>query len=86
MGGQRKSAVISESRKLTAFHEAGHAFVAIGTLLVHRATNHSRGIFLGMVVQLPDKDERSSISRKQMLARLYDCMGGQAAEELIFGE
>jgi len=89
MGVERKSAVLTEeSKRLTAYHEAGHAIVALrtpGAMPVHKATIVPRGSALGMVTQLPDKDE-TSITRRQLLARLDVCMGGRVAEELIFGK
>ncbi|KAD0384264.1 hypothetical protein E3N88_44344 [Mikania micrantha] len=88
MGTERKSMFISEdSKKLTAYHESGHAIVALntdGAHPIHKATIMPRGSALGMVTQLPSNDE-TSISRKQLLARLDVCMGGRVAEELIFG-
>ena len=89
MGAERKSAVISEeTMRTTAFHEAGHALVALltdGADPIHKATIMPRGRALGMVMQLPDGDQ-TSMSRKQMIARLDICMGGRVAEELVFGE
>ncbi|XP_057818178.2 ATP-dependent zinc metalloprotease FTSH 11, chloroplastic/mitochondrial isoform X2 [Cryptomeria japonica] len=88
MGTERKSMLISEeSRKLTAYHESGHAVVALNTAgarPVHKATITPRGDALGMVTQLPAMDE-TSISKQQLLARLDVCMGGRVAEELVFG-
>jgi ATP-dependent metalloprotease len=70
MGVERKSAIISpETMKMTAFHEAGHALVALktdGADPIHKATIMPRGRALGMVMQLPDGDQ-TSYSRKQML-------------------
>ena len=89
MGAERKSAVISEkNRKLTAYHEGGHALVALytdGAHPVHKATVVPRGMALGMVMQLPESDDETSVTRKQLLAKLDVAMGGRAAEELIFG-
>jgi ATP-dependent metalloprotease len=88
MGAERKSAIISpETMRMTAFHEAGHALVALktdGADPIHKATIMPRGRALGMVMQLPDGDH-TSYSRKQMLARLDVCMGGRVAEEVVYG-
>uniref|UniRef100_A0A2P2JQY6 ATP-dependent zinc metalloprotease FTSH 11ic/mitochondrial n=1 Tax=Rhizophora mucronata TaxID=61149 RepID=A0A2P2JQY6_RHIMU len=89
MGTERKTMFISEeSKKLTAYHESGHAIVAFnteGAHPIHKATVMPRGSALGMVTQLPSSDE-TSVSKKQLLARLDVCMGGRVAEELIFGQ
>jgi ATP-dependent metalloprotease len=76
-----------ESRRLTAYHEGGHAIVASLTpdaLPVHKATVVPRGQSLGMVMQLPSADE-TSWSKRQMLAKMDVCMGGRVAEEIIYG-
>jgi cell division protease FtsH len=89
MGAERRSLVMSESeKKLTAWHEAGHAIVALNTPEsdpVHKATIIPRGRALGMVMQLPEGD-RYSMNFTQMTSRLAVMMGGRVAEELIFGK
>ncbi|CDS10986.1 hypothetical protein LRAMOSA03250 [Lichtheimia ramosa] len=89
MGAERKSAVITdESKKLTAYHEGGHALVAYytpGAMPLHKATIMPRGRALGMTVQLPEMD-KDSFSRREYLAQLDICLGGRIAEELIFGD
>src|ERR1700677_299290 len=88
MGAERKSLVMTEEEKLlTAYHEGGHAIVAINvkaTDPVHKATIIPRGRALGMVMQLPERD-KLSMSLEQMTARLALLMGGRVAEELVFG-
>ena len=89
MGAERKSMAMSEEEKrLTAYHEAGHAIVALNVPAsdpVHKATIIPRGRALGMVMQLPEGD-RYSMKLKQMTSRLAIMMGGRVAEELTFGE
>ena len=88
MGAERKSMVMTEEEKrLTAYHEGGHALVALNvpaTDPVHKATIIPRGRALGMVMQLPERD-KLSMSLEQMTSRLAIMMGGRVAEELIFG-
>ena len=88
MGNERKSMAMDEKeKKLTAYHEAGHAICGLftpGADPIHKATIIPRGRALGMVQYLPEKD-RYSFTRQQMLARLISLMGGRVAEELKFG-
>ena len=88
MGPERRSAVINKNdRKVTAYHESGHAIVAQYTKDAnppHKATIIPRGNALGYVMRLPKNDELS-MTRKQLLAEMDVCMGGRVAEELIFG-
>jgi len=88
MGAERKTAVISpETARCTAFHEAGHALVAVltqGAMPIHKATIMPRGNALGMVTMLPEGDQTSQ-SYKEMLASMDVAMGGRVAEELTFG-
>lgn len=88
MGAERRSMVMSEDeRRLTAYHEAGHAICALHSKHsdpVHKATIIPRGRALGMVMRLPEGD-RISTSRAKIEADLTVFMGGRVAEELVFG-
>ncbi|MDX1675158.1 MAG: ATP-dependent zinc metalloprotease FtsH [Longimicrobiales bacterium] len=88
LGAERKSLVLSDAeRKLTAYHEAGHAVVALrvpGLDPVHKVTIVPRGRALGVTASLPEED-RHSYSRDYLLARLVMLYGGRAAEEMVFG-
>ncbi|HEY8573773.1 ATP-dependent zinc metalloprotease FtsH [Phenylobacterium sp.] len=89
MGAERRSMVMTDDeKKLTAYHEGGHALVALNvpaTDPVHKATIIPRGRALGMVMQLPERD-RFSMSFEQMTSRLAILFGGRVAEEMIFGK
>jgi cell division protease FtsH len=86
-GPQRKSRLMSEEeRRVTAYHEGGHALVAYAlphTDPVHKITIMPRGHALGYTMVLPDEDKYST-TRNQMLDQLAYTMGGRAAEELVF--
>ncbi|MCW0180445.1 MAG: ATP-dependent zinc metalloprotease FtsH, partial [Zavarzinia sp.] len=88
MGAERRSMVMSEEEKrLTAFHEGGHAIVSLNVPAadpIHKATIIPRGRALGMVMQLPEGD-KYSLTREFMISRLAISMGGRMAEELVFG-
>ncbi|RDX56804.1 ATP-dependent metallopeptidase Hfl [Lentinus brumalis] len=88
MGAERKTSFISEEiKKMTAYHEGGHALVALyteGAMPLHKVTCVPRGHALGLTAQLP-KDDRYSVSLKEYLAEIDVCMGGRVAEELIYG-
>ncbi len=88
MGSERRSMAMDDQEKqLTAYHEAGHAICSLfveSTDPIHKATIIPRGRALGMVQQLPEKDQYS-YSRIKMLSRLIIMMGGRVAEELKFG-
>ena len=88
MGAERKSMVMSdEEKKLTAYHEAGHAIVALNepeSDPIHKATIVPRGRALGMVMRLPEGD-RISVSKAKLEADLAVAMGGRIAEKIIFG-
>ena len=88
MGAERRSMVMSEEEKtLTAYHEGGHALVALhqeASDPVHKATIIPRGRSLGMVMRLPERD-MLSYTRAKLKADITVAMGGRVAEELIFG-
>ena len=89
MGSERRSMVMTEEeRKLTAYHEAGHAVVAAYSPAsdpIHKATIIPRGRALGMVMRLPEGD-RVSMAKDKLFADLRVACGGRIAEELIFGK
>ena len=89
MGAERRSLVMSQDEKeLTAYHEGGHAIVAINQPAsdpIHKATIIPRGRALGMVMRLPERDQLS-LPRDKMYADITVAMGGRVAEEIIFGE
>ena len=89
MGSERRSMVMSEDeKKLTAYHEAGHAVATLHSPAsdpIHKATIIPRGRALGMVMRLPEKDQ-FSMRVDQMKAHLVIATGGRIAEEMIFGK
>ncbi|WP_322597086.1 ATP-dependent zinc metalloprotease FtsH [Sphingomicrobium arenosum] len=88
MGAERRSMVMTEDeKKMTAYHEAGHAIVALhepASDPIHKATIIPRGRALGMVMRLPERDSYS-YHRDKMHANMAVAMGGRVAEEVIFG-
>jgi len=88
MGAERRSMVMSEDdKKLTAYHEGGHAIVALNEIAsdpIHKATIIPRGRALGMVMRLPERDQLS-VTREKLYSDIAVAMGGRIAEEIIFG-
>ncbi len=88
MGAERRSmAMTEEEKRLTAYHEGGHALVAmkvVGSDPVHKATIIPRGRALGMVMRLPERDQLSH-TREKLKADICVAMGGRVAEEIVFG-
>jgi len=88
MGAERRTLVMTEEeKKLTAYHEGGHALVAIyqkASDPIHKATIIPRGRALGMVMRLPERDQLS-LTRAKMKADIAVAMGGRVAEEIVFG-
>jgi cell division protease FtsH len=89
MGAERKSMIITdEEKKVTAYHEAGHALLAAllpHTDPLHKVTIIPRGMALGLTQQLP-AEERHNYSREQLESRIAVAMGGRIAEEMTFGQ
>ena len=89
MGGERRSLVISyEERRTTAYHEAGHVYVARmepGADPIHKVTIIPRGRALGVTQQLP-LDDRHNYSKDYLLGQISVLMGGRAAEEVFLGQ
>jgi cell division protease FtsH len=88
MGAERRSMVMSEDeKKLTAYHEAGHAIVGLNVPQhdpIHKATIIPRGRALGLVLSLPERDQLS-VTKTKYTSKIAMAMGGKVAEELIFG-
>ena len=88
MGAERRSMVMTEDeKKLTAYHEAGHAVVGLNVPEhdpIHKATIIPRGRALGLVMSLPERDQLS-VTYKKYKSKIAMAMGGKVAEELIFG-
>jgi len=88
MGAERRSMVMTDDeKKLTAYHEAGHAIVGLNMPEhdpVHKVTIIPRGRALGVTFYLPERDQLSETKRK-MVSKLASAMGGKAAEEIVFG-
>ena len=89
MGAERRSMVMTEEeKKLTAYHEAGHALVGLHmpkTDPLHKVTIIPRGRALGLTMNLPERDQLS-LSEIQIKSRLAMMFGGRAAEEIVFGK
>ncbi|MGI4776063.1 MAG: ATP-dependent zinc metalloprotease FtsH [Janthinobacterium lividum] len=88
MGVERRSMIMSEKdKKLTAYHEGGHALVGLyspGSDPIHKATIIPRGRALGMVMRLPE-DDKNSQTYEQMQAIIAMALAGRVAEEVVFG-
>ncbi len=88
MGAERRSMVMTEDeKKLTAYHEAGHAVVGLHLPQhdpIHKATIIPRGRALGLVLSLPERDQLS-VTKLKYKSKIAMAMGGKVAEEIIFG-